>query len=115
MTQNRSFKDYIKQKFDNKIWAVSETFLNNNTSYIKSLESKLHRPGEVEIADVNIEHVWIEDQENMKINFDIAVSVIFDIQEGDYHYDDEEKTVWLLRECYFTPTMSQHELGNQRK
>ena len=100
MTQNRSLKDYIKQKFDNKIWAVAETFLNNNTAYIKSLASKLHKPGEVEIADVNIEHVWVEDQKEMKINFDIAVSIIFEIQEGNYRYDDyEEKTVWLLIEC----------------
>ena len=94
MTQNRSLKDYIKQKFDNKIWAVAETFLNNNTAYIKSLASKLHKPGEVEIADVNIEHVWVEDQTEMRINFDIAVSIIFEIQEGNYRYDDyEEKTV----------------------
>lgn len=100
MTQNRSFKDYIKQKFDNEIWAVAETFLNNNTSYIKSLASKLHSSGEVEIGDVNVEHVWIEDQDDMRINFDLAVSVVFNIQEGDYHYDDyEEKTVWLLLEC----------------
>ena len=35
----------------------------------------------------------------MRINFDIAVSVNFDIQEEDYHYNDyEEKTVWLLIE-----------------
>lgn len=100
MTQNRSFKDYIKQKFDNEIWAVAETFLNNNTSYIKSLVSKLHRPGDIEITEVQIEHVWVEDQEDMRINFELALSVVFNIQEGDYHYDDyEEKTVWLLLEC----------------
>lgn len=35
----------------------------------------------------------------MRINFDIAVSINFNIQEDDYHYNDyEEKTVWLLIE-----------------
>lgn len=69
-------------------------------SYIKTLSVRLHRPGDIEITEVQIEHVWVEDQEDMRINFDLTISVAFNIQEGDYHYDDyEEKIVWLLLEC----------------
>ena len=36
----------------------------------------------------------------MKIQFDVALSVMFEIPETHRHYDDsEEKTVWLMVRC----------------
>lgn len=52
MIQNRSFKDYTKQKFHNEIWAVDETFFKINTSNIKRFPSSLHRIGNIEITEV---------------------------------------------------------------
>lgn len=44
-----------------------------------------------------MEHVWGEDLPEMAIQFDVALSVVFEIHETDYHYDDtEEKKIWMM-------------------
>lgn len=100
MTVNRSFTDYIKRRFDNNFWAVAEEFLRDNADYVEGISYKLHRVGEIEISDVKVEHVWVEDKPNTEIQFAVAVSVCFCMQEGNHHYDEyEEKTVWLMIQC----------------
>lgn len=97
---NRSFTEYMKKRFDNSFWAVAEEFLTDNTDYVEGLSYKLHKVGDVEILDVSVEHVWVEDKPDMEIQFDVAISVNFCIQEGDYHYDDsEERSIWLMVQC----------------
>ena len=100
MMVNRSFTEYMKKRFDNNFWAVAEEFLTDNTDYVEGLSYKLHKVGDVEILDVSVEHVWVEDKPDMEIQFDVAISVNFCIQEGDYHYDDsEERSIWLMVQC----------------
>ena len=61
---------------------------------------KLHRPGEPEIDDVKVEHIWVFDRPSMRIQFDVAVSLNLIIPKADHHYDDyEEKTIWLMLRC----------------
>ena len=91
MAVNRSFTDYIKRRFDNNFWSVAEEFLRDNADYVEGLSNKLHRVGEIEISDVKVEHVWVEDKPDTEIQFAVAISVVFNIQEGDYHYDDYEE------------------------
>jgi len=100
MANTRSFTEYVAKTFDNQFWAAAETYLDEN---IESLDIELYRirkAGEPEIADVKVEHVWVDDLPEMKIQFDVALSVTFEIPEADYHYDDsEEKTIWLMVRC----------------
>lgn len=36
----------------------------------------------------------------MKIQFDVAISVVLEIPKADYHYDDsEEKKMWIMAKC----------------
>lgn len=36
----------------------------------------------------------------MEIHFDVAVSIWFEVQEADYHYDDyDENIVWMMVQC----------------
>lgn len=61
---------------------------------------RIHKIGEIEISDVKVEHVWVEDKSDMEISFDVAVSIYFEIHEGDYHYDDyDEHIVWMMVHC----------------
>jgi hypothetical protein len=100
MANTRSFTEYVAKTFDNQFWAAAETYLDEN---IESLDIELYRirkAGEPEIADVKVEHVWVDDLPEMKIQFDVALSVTFETPEADYHYDDsEEKTIWLMVRC----------------
>ena len=85
MAANCSFTDYIKKSFDNNFWAVAEEFLKDNTDYVEGFSYKLHRVGEIGISDVNVEHVWVEDKPDNEIQFAVASSVCFYIQEGNHH------------------------------
>src|SRR6056297_2213548 len=101
MAGNRSFTGYIKNTFDNQFWVVAEEYLRENFDPLDMTLYKVHKAGEPEVTDVQVEHVWIEDLPEMKIQFDVALSVVFEIPEADYHYDDsEEKRIWLMVRCH---------------
>lgn len=100
MADSRSFTEYVAQTFDNHFWAVAETYIQENLESLDIELYRVHKAGEPEIANVQVEHVWVDDLPEMKIQFDVAISVIFEIPEADYHYDDsEEKTTWLMVRC----------------
>jgi len=100
MATNSSFTEYVAKRFDNDFWAVAEQYLNDNKNTLGIELYRIHRVGEVEISDVKVEHVWVDDLPNMKIQFDVALSVVFEIHEADYHYDEtEEKKIWMMVRC----------------
>jgi len=96
----RSFKEYVAKTFDNQFWAVAEEYLRENFDALDIELYRVHKAGVSEITDVQVEHVWVDNLPEMKIQFDVAVSVIFEIPEADYHYDDsEEKKIWIMVRC----------------
>ncbi|HRV73278.1 MAG TPA: hypothetical protein P5116_05330 [Eubacteriales bacterium] len=100
MTQNRSFKDYIAKRFDNKFWEIAERYLQDEFDSSSLTFYRLHRPGQPEIDDVKVEHVWVDDLPGMDIQFDVALSLSLSFPEADHHYDNsEEKTIWMMVKC----------------
>ena len=100
MAASRSFTDYVRKKYDNEFWAAAGQFIEDNQDYIESLATRVHTVGETEIADVHVEHVWVEDRPEMEISFDVALSVKVEVHDGNHHYDSsEEKTFWLMVSC----------------
>lgn len=100
MTQNRSFKDYIAKRFDNQFWGIAERYLTDEFDSSSLEFYRLHRPGQPEIDDVEVEHVWVDDLPGMDIRFDVALSLSLSFPEADHHYDNsEEKTVWIMVKC----------------
>jgi len=101
MAGNCSFKQYIKDEFDNEFWELAEEYLRENFDPLDMKLYKVHKAGEPEVTDVQVEYVWIEDLPEMKIRFDVALSVVFEIPEADHHYDEsEEKRIWLMVRCH---------------
>jgi len=100
MTTMHSFTDYIAKAFNSQIWAAADSFLQNHLECLNVNYNKLHKPGETELQDVKVMHVWVDDQPDMQIKFDVAVSVDFVVNEANHHYDDyEEETAWLMVRC----------------
>lgn len=100
MCINRSFTDYVAKRFDNNFWAIAEKYIDENKDALGIELYKIHRAGEREITDVVVEHVWVDDLPEMKIQFDVALSICLEISEGDYHYDNsEEKMIWIMVRC----------------
>lgn len=100
MADSHSFTEYVAQTFDNQFWVAAEEYLREYMDALDLELYKIHRAEEIEIQDVNVEHVWVEDLPEMAIQFDVALSVVFEIHEADYHYDDtEEKKIWMMVRC----------------
>lgn len=100
MADSHSFTEYVAKTFDNQFWAAAEEFLCENMDDLDIELYKIHRAGETEIQDVNVEHIWIDDLPGMEIQFDVALSVVFEVHEADYHYDEtEEKKIWMMVRC----------------
>ena len=100
MAQNRSFKDYVAKRFDNKFGEIAERYLQDEFDASSLTFYRLHRPGQPEIDEVKVEHVWVDDLPGMDIQFDVALSLSLSFPEADHHYDNsEEKTVWMIVKC----------------
>lgn len=100
MAHTRSIKEYISNRFYNELCAAAGDVIDRDWGSFGITCYKLNRPGKPEIEDVNVEHVWVNDEPGSAIQFDCAVSVSLIIRDQDYHYDsEEEKTVWIMARC----------------
>jgi len=100
MGESHSFREYVAYTFDNQFWAGAEEYLNDNLDSLDIELRQIRRAGGFEIQDVHVEHVWTDDMPGMKIQFDVAVSVTFELKEGNYRYDSsEDHTIWLMVRC----------------
>lgn len=76
---------------------MSEEWLRDNFDPEELNYCKLHRSGEYELADVNVDHIWTGDLPGTEIKFDVKLSLIIEVHEADYHYDEvEEKKKYLM-------------------
>lgn len=81
MKDSHSFTEYVGNTFDSQFWAAAEGFLQENLDTLNIDYYKIHRPGEFEIMNVQVEHVWIDDMPGMNIQFDVALSVDFEVHD----------------------------------
>jgi len=82
-----SFKEYVARNFNDQFWQVAEQFICDHEDNLDSLGvdlRRVHRAGELEITEVDVEHVWAYERPRMKIGFDVALSVSFTVSERDY-------------------------------
>lgn len=100
MANSRSFTEYVANTFSNQFWAAAEEYLQQNWDPDEYDFYKIRRPGEPELDDVKVEHVWLFDRPGMYIQFDVAVSLHLIIPDDDHHYDEyEEWDKWLMIRC----------------
>lgn len=100
MAAGRSFKEFVKDKCYNGLYAAAEKYVADNWESFDLYTKKLHRIGSVEMIDGRIERVYVEDRPEMRVAFDVGFEVDLYLKEGDYHYDEsEEKSIWLRIPC----------------
>lgn len=100
MSDSHSFTEYVASTFSNELWAAAEEYLRQNWNPNEYRFYKIHKPGEPEIDNVNVEHVWVFDRPGMCIQFDVEVSLHIIIPDDDHHYDEyEERDKRLMIRC----------------
>lgn len=73
MPQQRSFKEYVADRFYNELYDGIQEFIKENP---RDLDLKLYRVqdiDEIELSDIQVVFVDVHDQPGTGISFDVAV------------------------------------------
>jgi len=97
---NRSFKDYVADRFYNEMFVAIQSYISDNYDDLDLRLYKVRNIGSIELSDIEVKFVSVNDLPDMKIEFDIALEAEFEVRESDYHYDETENCrQWFMLEC----------------
>lgn len=100
MAGNRSFKDYVADRFGNELYAAIEGYSSENYNDLNLRLYKVRNIGGVELSDIEVKFVSVNDLPGMKIEFDVVVEAELEVRESDYHYDESENcSQWFMLKC----------------
>ncbi|AND85594.1 transcriptional regulator [Clostridium tyrobutyricum] len=100
MSGNRSFKEYVAERFYNEMFATVQSYTGDNYDDLDLRLYRIRNIGGIELSDIEIKYVSVNDLPDMKIEFDVAVEAEFEVRESDYHYDESENCrQWFMVEC----------------
>lgn len=100
MTENRSFKDYVADRFYNELFAAIQSYTEENYQDIDLRLYKVRNIEGIELSDIEVKFVSVNDLPGMKIEFDVVVEAELNVRESDYHYDESENcNKWFMLRC----------------
>lgn len=100
MTSNRSFKDYVADRFYNELFAAIKDYAEENGEDLDLRLYQIRNISSMELSDIDVKFVFVNDLPEMDIEFDVAVEAEFGVCETDYHYDDSEfAKQWFMLKC----------------
>lgn len=100
MPRERSFKDYVADRFYNELYDGIQEFIKENPHNLDLNLYKVQDIDEIELTDIRVVFVDVHDQPGTGISFDIAVDAdIETIEEDKYCNEDEEASQWFMVRC----------------
>lgn len=101
MAINRSFKDYVADRFENELFTAIQSYTSENYDNLDLRLYKVKSIGGIELSDIEVKFVSVNDLPDMKIEFDVAVEAELEARESDYHYDESESCKqWFMLKCF---------------
>lgn len=101
MAGNRSFKDYVADRFENELFAAIEDYTSENYNNLDLRLYKVRNIGGVELSEIEVKFLSVNDLPGMKIEFDVVVEAELEVRELDYHYDESENcSQWFMLKCF---------------
>ena len=100
MGSNRSFTDYVADRFYNELFAAIQNYTECNYDALDLRLYRVRNIGGIGLSDIEVKFVSVSDLPDMKIEFDIAVEAELEARESDYHYDESEICrQWFMLKC----------------
>ncbi|MBV4421060.1 helix-turn-helix domain-containing protein [Clostridium tyrobutyricum] len=100
MAGNRSFKDYVADRFYNEVFVAIQSYTTDNYDDLDLRLYRVQNIGGIELSDIEVKFVSVNDLPDMKIEFDVAVEAELEVRESDYHYDESENCrQWFMLKC----------------
>ncbi|QUG42630.1 hypothetical protein KD050_04975 [Psychrobacillus sp. INOP01] len=101
MAGNRSFKDYVADRFYNEMFAAIQDYTADNYNDLGLRLYRVRNIGGIELSDIEVKFVSVNDLQDMKIKFDVAVEAEFEVRKSDYHYDESENCwQWFMQQAF---------------
>ena len=100
MAGNRSFKDYVANRFYNELFTAVQSYTEDNYDDLGLRLYRVRNIGGIELSDIEVKFVSVNDLPGMRIEFDVAVEAELEVREADYHYDISENcSQWFMLKC----------------
>jgi len=107
MAQNRSFRDYVSNRFYDQIHAAIAGFLEERADELRFSSYSVRSVDSTELSDIDVKQVYVDNRPGMGIAFDIIVEAQIEISERDRHYDRyDDQWPWFKISC--TGDLSRH-------
>lgn len=87
---NRSFKNYVAERFGNELHAAIQGYTSENYSDLELRLFNVRNICSIELLDIEVKYVYVSDLPFMSIEFDVVVEAELEVRESDYHYDESE-------------------------
>lgn len=101
MAQDRSFKEYVADRFYNELYGSVSNWLEQNCQSLDVSSRLVRTIDRAELSDINVKCVYVENLPGMKIAFDVILEAEFEISETDRHTDRyDDKTQWFKISCF---------------
>jgi hypothetical protein len=100
MASNRSFKDYVTDRFENELFTAIQSYTADNYDGLNLRLYKVRNIGGIELSDIEVKFVSVNDLPDMKIEFEVVIEAELEVRESDHHYDDSEIcSQWFMLKC----------------
>lgn len=97
---NRSFKEYVADRFENELFSAIENYVTENQDNLDLRLYKVRNIGGIEVSDTDVKYVSVNDLPEMKIEFEVVMEAELEVRESDHHYDESEICrPWFMLKC----------------
>ena len=100
MATQRSFKEYVADKFYDQLSAAVSTYIEDNLSSLDLCSNRVSHVDAAELSDISIKMVGVDDLPGTGISFDVILEAEICISENSRHHDSsDEKYIWFSVNC----------------
>lgn len=89
---NRSFKEYIANRFYSEFSNAITTYIGDDIDHAELHLFRVHAVGDWEISDIDVRYVSVSDLPGMMIQFDAVVDAEFYVRDANHRTDVDEET-----------------------
>lgn len=95
-----SLKDYIYNRFYNEMFSAIKSFVIQNRNFLDLRSRTLDSISYVELSDIKILNIYIYDQPELKISFDVILDAELDLSDYNRHNDSFDiVNQWFRLSC----------------
>ena len=90
MSKNRSFTEYISNRFYDELFSSLSIFITERLESLELRSYVVENIDSADLTDITIKRIYIEDRGDMAIAFDIAIEAELEVSETHRRWDTQD-------------------------